>query len=163
MINTRIEISFNKMARLADLEDLAEILFPGNRNQQHAFLVVWIALKWRHRMVPNLADVAAQHHVSRRTLERVRAKLRRMGIIEHVSRFSSRFGYHEGWVLSTRFERGLRELADKVAGLNDAGNGSNEKDQMLVGLAAARRNSPAVTTASRALAAVRAPPEKDDA
>ncbi len=139
MTNTRIEISFNKIARLADLEDLAEILFPGNRNQQHAFLVVWITLKWRHRMVPNLAEAAAQHYVSRRTMERVRAKLRRLGIIEHVSRFSARYGYREGWVLSSRFERSLRQLAERVAALKDTQAGSHEKDQLLVGLAAVRR------------------------
>ncbi|MEI7903266.1 MAG: hypothetical protein WCK89_23750 [bacterium] len=139
MTNTRIEISFNKVGRLADLEDLAEILFPGNRNQQHAFLVVWLALKWRPGIVPNLADAAAPHSVSRRTLERVRAKLRRLGLIEHVSRFSARHGYRDGWILSARFERSLRQLAAQVAALKDTQAGSHEKDQMLVGLAAVRR------------------------
>lgn len=139
MTNTRIEISFNKLARIGDLEDLAEILFPGNRNQQHAFLVVWIALKWRPGIVPNLTDAAGPHSVSRRTLERVRAKLRRLGLIEHVSRFSARYGHLEGWVLSTRFERSLRQLAEQVAALKDTQTGSHEKDQMLVGLAATRR------------------------
>ncbi len=139
MISTRIEISYNKLARMADLADLAEVLFPGNRNQQHAFFVVWITLKWQHCIVPNLSEVAAQHHVSRRTMERVRAKLRRLGLIEHVSRLSSRFGYREGWVLSTRFERGLHELADKVAGFKDDRVGSREKDSVLLEFAALRR------------------------
>ena len=54
MVTSKIDVSFNRIARLADLSDLAEMLFPGNRNHQHAFLVIWISLKWVHNhMVPN--------------------------------------------------------------------------------------------------------------
>lgn len=142
MTSTRIEVSFNKIAKLDDLADLAELLFPGNRNHQHAFLAVWLSLKWAdHYIVPNLGDIARQHQISRRTLERVRAKMRRMGLIDHVSRFSARHGYREGWVLSNRFERALRELADKIAALKDAGKGSRDKDRLLLDFADARRRA----------------------
>jgi hypothetical protein len=135
MTSTKIELSFNKITRLTDLSDLAELLFPRNRNQQYAFLVVWLAIKWAdHRIVPNLAYAAKQHEVSRRTLERVRAKMRRMGLIDHVSRFNAKHGYWEGWVFSRQFERGLRELAEKVAGLKDPAVGSREKDVLLLQL-----------------------------
>jgi hypothetical protein len=135
MTSTRVELSFNKITRLNDLSDLAELLFPGNRNQQHAFLVVWLAIKWAdHHIVPKLAGAAKQHDVSRRTLERVRAKMRRMGLIDHVSRFNAKHGYREGWVFSGRFERGLRELAEKVAGLKDPVVGSREKDVLVLKL-----------------------------
>ena len=93
MTSTKIAWSFNKIAKLADSADLAEMLFPGNRNQQHAFLVLWLSLKWAdHRMVPNLASVTRQYGISRRTFERVRAKLRRLGLIDHVSRFNAQHG-----------------------------------------------------------------------
>jgi hypothetical protein len=142
MTSTRIEISFNRIARLNDAADLAELLFPGNRNQQHAFLAVWIALKWAdHSMVPNLGDVARQHDISRRTLERVRAKMRRMGVIDHVSRFSARLGYREGWILSSRFENSLRQLADRVADLAKPSWGSRDKDTLLLEFAEARRHA----------------------
>ena len=138
MTFTRIEVSFNKIARLDDLADLAELLFPGNRNQQHAFLAVWLALKWAdHHMVPNLGEVAREHNITKRTLERVRAKMRRMGLIDHVSRFNAKHGYREGWVLSNRFERALRELACKVADLKDTSKGSREKDELLLSYAEA--------------------------
>jgi len=111
MMTSKIDFSYNRIRRMNDLSDLAELLFPNNRNQQHAFLVIWLALKWsRQRMVPNLGEIAEQQGVTRRTLERVRAKMRRMGLIDHVSRFSSRFGYRDGWILSSRFERSLRQL-----------------------------------------------------
>jgi hypothetical protein len=142
MTSTRIELSFNKIGRLTDLADLAEMLFPGNRNQQHAFLAIWITLKWADRhMVPNLGSVGREHGISRRTMERVRAKMRRMGLIDHVSRFNARHGYREGWVLSTRFERGLTQLAGKMADLRDPGIGSKDKDVLLLEFAEARRRA----------------------
>lgn len=142
MTSTRIELSFNRISRLTDLADFAELLFPGNRNQQHAFLVIWISLKWAENcMVPNLAAPAEKHGVSRRTLERVRAKMRRMGLIDHVSRFSAEWGYREGWVLSGRFERSLRQLAEKVAGFKDVVPQTKEKDVLMLELAEARRDA----------------------
>ena len=92
-------------------------------------------------MVPNLAIPAEKHGVSRRTLERVRAKLRRLGVIEHVSRFNSRYGHREGWMLSARFERNLRLLADKVAMMRETGFSTPEKDDFTLKLAAARRDA----------------------
>ena len=140
MTSTKIEISFNKIARLSDVSDLAELLFPGNRNQQHAFLAIWISLKWAdHNLVPNLGEIAREHHVTKRTMERVRAKMRRMGLIDHVSRFSSRFGYRERWVLSPRFEAGLRQLAGKAAAFKDLSAGSKDKEALLLGFAGVRR------------------------
>ena len=86
-----------------------------------------------------MAIPAEKHGVSRRTLERVRAKMRRMGIIDHVSRFSAEWGYREGWVLSARFERALRALADKIAQVKRPDAGSKDKDEFLLQLAEARR------------------------
>ena len=140
MTSTKIELSFNRINRVTDLADLAELLFPGNRNQQHAFLVIWVSLKWADNcMVPNLAVPAQKHSVSRRTSERVRAKIRRMGLIDHISRFNAEWGYREGWALSGRFERALRTLADKVADGKRQHAGGEEKDELVLQLAESRR------------------------
>jgi hypothetical protein len=153
MTRTRIELAFNTIARLGDVSDLAELLFPGNRNQQHGFLVLWFSLRWAGpALVPNLNDPAQEHGVSRRTLERVRAKLRRLGVIDHVSRFNARHGYREGWVLSTRFERSLRHLADQVATLRETAGRTPEKDRLLITFAAARRSAAATACAASASA-----------
>ena len=133
MTSTKIEWSFNKIQRLADSADLAEMLFPGNKRHQHAFLVIWFSLKWApHHMVPNLTETARRDEVSRRTFERVRAKMRRMGLVDHISRFNAKAGYREGWTLSTRFERSLRQLADKMHLLKEPTPGQREKDTMLL-------------------------------
>jgi len=142
MTSSKIDLSFNRIRRLTDLADLAELLFPGNRNQQHAFLVIWISLKWaHHHMVPNLSEIAAEYGVSKRTLERVRAKMRRMGLIDHVSRFTRRFGYREGWCLSTRFEKALKQLAVLADQFKNTNVGSQDKDMLILQLAQARRDA----------------------
>lgn len=139
MTSTKIDWSFNRIARLQDLSDLAELLFPNNRNQQHAFLVAWISIKWSpHRLVPNLQAVAKRYGISRRTMERVRAKMRRMGLIDHVSRFNKAYGCREGWILSGRFERSLRDLAERVAVLKDQRASLRDKDDMLIDFARVR-------------------------
>jgi len=142
IMTPKIEISFNRIARLADAADLAEMLFPGNRNQQHCFLVIWFSLKWAGRgLVPNLHAIGEQHGVSRRTLERVRAKLRRLGLIDHVSRFDRSYGYRECWILSARFERSLRQLEDKMAAIMESNVASRENETMLLKFADARRSA----------------------
>lgn len=142
MTNTRIELHAGKIARLTDASDLAETLFPGNRNQQHAFLVIWFSLKSRtDNLVPNLIDTTRAHGVSRRTLERVRAKMRRIGLIDRISRFNRRYNGREGWLLSTRFERSLRRLASIMASFRDRASQSKDKDTLLIQLAEARRDA----------------------
>ena len=138
--STKMEFRYRRIGQLSDVSDLAEMLFPGNRNQQHAFMVIWVTLKWvKGKVVSDLAETAKRHGVSRRTLERTRAKMKRLGIIEHLSRFSARNNYHEGWMLSGRFENGLRQLAGKMETLNNTDIGSQEKDELLIQLADARR------------------------
>lgn len=132
MTSTRIELHVRKIARMTDASDLAEMLFPGNRNQQHAFLVVWFSLKRRTKnLVPDLTDMTRPLGVSRRTLERVRAKMRRIGLIDRISRFNRRYDGREGWVLSTRFGRSLRRLASTVASFQDRASQSKDTDTLL--------------------------------
>ena len=152
MTSTRIEVSFNRVARLQDAGDLAELFFPGNRNQQHCFLAIWFSLKWAPRgLVPNLNEVAERHGVSRRTLERVRAKMRRLGLIDHVSRFDKAYGYREGWTRSSRFVRGLAQLAEKATMFADRKNRNREKDEFSLRMWAARRDTSSRGAATESL------------
>ena len=38
--------------------------------------------------------------------------MRRLGLIDHVSRFSKRSGYREAWMFSTRFKRTIQRLLE---------------------------------------------------
>jgi hypothetical protein len=129
MPSTKIELNHSKIARCqGDLDDLARILFPGNKNHQRVFLAIFIEIKYAPvGMLPTLAPLCYQYGFSPRMLETVRAKARRMGLIDHVSRFSKAYGYREGWVLSSRFSNALERLAGLIEGLKDRQDATQEK------------------------------------
>ena len=135
------KISFNHRKDISDYSDLVEMLFPGNRNQQHAAACILFELKWTDLLIPNMSNLEGQYGISRRILQRTRAKLSRLGLIEHVGYLNSRYDGQHGWKLSTRFERSLNQLAQKCSGFRDTTTSSKEKDSMLVDFANARRNT----------------------
>ena len=90
------------------------MLFPGNRNQQHAAARILLELKWADRIVTSLGHLEDKYSISRRTLQRTRAKLVHLGLIERISWMNSRYGGQEGWKLSGRMSTALRQLADKI-------------------------------------------------
>ncbi|MFC1792891.1 hypothetical protein ACFL3Q_04820, partial [Planctomycetota bacterium] len=120
--------------------ELMEMVFPGNRNQQHAAACIFFELKWANSIVPNLEFIESKYNVTRRILQRARAKLTRLGLIEHVSYLNSRYGGQHGWKLSSRFETAMRQMAEKCSILRDKTTSSEEKDSMLLQLVDARRN-----------------------
>jgi hypothetical protein len=131
VVSTKIEANHNKLARVRDLDELARALFPGNRNHQRIFLAVFVELKWADgQFLPALEPVAEKHGLSRRSLETVRSKMRRLGLIDHVSRFNKRHGYREGWVFSNKFGNALRILADLTESLRERrGHAGERKDR----------------------------------
>ncbi|MGB2965825.1 MAG: hypothetical protein WBD14_00260 [Phycisphaerae bacterium] len=133
--STKINFVARRVAALDDLTDMVEIFFPGNRNQQHAAARILLALKQANRIVPNLAFLEGRYGISRRTLQRARAKLARLGLIEHVSWMNSRYGGQAGWRLSSKMSTALRQLADKIdQWRRDTRPERMEKDKMLVGV-----------------------------
>jgi len=134
------KISFNHRKEISDYSDLVEMLFPGNRNQQHAAACILFELKWADNIVSNLSYIENKYSTSRRILQRARAKLSRLGLIEHVSSLNARYSGQAGWKLSTRFEAALRRLADKCASFRGTMPSSKDKDAMFINFADARRN-----------------------
>jgi len=85
---------------------------PNNKHHQHAFLALYIELKWAEdQFLPSLAPVAEKRGSTRRTLQTIRAKMRRLGLIDHMSRFNQKHGYKEGWILSRRFSTSMSRLS----------------------------------------------------
>ena len=131
--SSKIEFRARRITQLADLTDLVEMLFPGNRNQQHAASRILLALKPAKDLVPNLKHLEEEHRISRRTLQRTRAKLTRLGLIEHVSWMNTRYGGQQGWKLSSRMSTALRQFADKIDDWrNDRRPERGDKDTILV-------------------------------
>lgn len=135
----KIDFQHRRIPQISDFAELIEMLVPGNRNQQHAAAAIFFELKWANGIVPNLAYLERKYEISRRILERARAKLTRLGLIEHISYLNSRYGGQHGWKLSSRFDTALRQLAEKCATFRDTCTGSKEKDALLVQFTDARR------------------------
>ena len=138
-MSTKIDFHHRRISQLTDFTELIEMLFPGNRNQQHAAACIFFELKWADAIVPNLAYLETKYDISRRVLQRTRAKLARLGLIEHISYLNSRYGGQHGWRLSSRFETALRQLADRCRACRDTETPSMEKDALLLGLMDTRR------------------------
>lgn len=128
MANTKIELNHNRIARIQGLDELAGLLFPGNKNHQKVFLAIFIGMKYASdQFLPALSPLCQEYGFSERMLETVRSKMRRMGLIDHVSRFNKAHGYREGWVFSGRFGRSLLHLAELMRGFRDRTDGLQEQ------------------------------------
>jgi hypothetical protein len=105
---TKIEINPALLRGVSGLDDLARIFCPDNRNQQRAFLAVWLEIKYADgQFLASSTDLTARYGVSSRTVEIVRAKMKKLGLIKRVSHFNSAFGNRSGWAFSPRFRHSL--------------------------------------------------------
>jgi hypothetical protein len=132
--STKIVFIARRVCEMEDVADLAGAMFPGNPNQQHAAGRILLALK-ESQVVRSMSCLERQHGISRRSLQRARAKLSRLGLIEYASRMGARFGGEEGWRLSSRMSTALRQLADRIdQWRTDSRPDRQAKDEALVGL-----------------------------
>ena len=53
-VTTKLDFHHRRAARIEDLNDLVETLFPGNPNQQHAAARILLALKYADQLIPSL-------------------------------------------------------------------------------------------------------------
>ncbi len=128
MSNTKIEVTYNKIARTQGLDEIAALLFPNNKNHQKIFLAIFIELKYApSEFLAELSPLCDRYGFSPRMLETVRSKMRRMGIIDHVSRFNKLYGYREGWVFSNRFSRSLNRLSSLMQDFRERKDGLQER------------------------------------
>lgn len=133
--STKIDFRYRRISQIADITDIVAILFPGNRNQQHAAARILLSLKQADGLVASLKFLEDKYGISRRTLQRTRAKLSRLGLIEHITWMNKRHGGDSGWKLSRRFGSTLRRLADNVEIWKNNKNPEREKkEEMFAGL-----------------------------
>ena len=112
--STKINFRYRKVRDINDVTDLAVILFPGNRNQQYAAARILLALKETKDLLKSFREIEDKFCISRRTIERTRAKLARLGLIEHVSWMNRRYDGRQGWKLSGKMSTALRHLAERI-------------------------------------------------
>lgn len=114
MRETKVALGHRCVRKIDDVTDIVPLLAPGNRNQQHAMARILLALRASDGLCSGLTDLGPRFGISRRTLERARAKLACLGLIEHVGWMDRRFGGRSGWRLSCRMSQALRRLADWI-------------------------------------------------
>jgi hypothetical protein len=126
--STKIDLNHNKIARIDGLDELAAVLFPGNKTHQKLFLAIFVEIKYSDgSFLSSLSFLPDKYGFSGRTLGSVRAKMRRMGLIDHVCRFNKSHGYREGWVFSGRFQRSLGRLEELWLRFREHKDGNQEK------------------------------------
>ena len=128
MARTKIEISPALCRQASGLDDLARIFFSDNKNHRRAFLAIWVDIKYAEaQFLSSRVDVAARHAISSRTVEIVRAKLKRLGLIKRVSHFNPAYGHESGWTFCSRFLGCLSDLRERIAGSQDASGRPNDE------------------------------------
>ena len=58
--STKIELNHRKINQIETLDELAEILFPNNRNHQRIFLAIYIELKWADNQFLSVLEPVAE-------------------------------------------------------------------------------------------------------
>ncbi|MFC1765372.1 hypothetical protein ACFL6U_25290 [Planctomycetota bacterium] len=139
--STKIDFRHRKITDLWDFTELMGVLFPVNRNQQYAACCIFFELKWADDLLSDMRFIEARYSITRRILQRTRAKLSRLGLIEHISYLNNRHGGKHGWKLSYRFEAALRLLADRCFCFRDKRTSQKDKDRSLLSFVDARRKS----------------------
>jgi len=114
-VRTKIEISPAIVRRVSDLDDLARVLFPDNQNHRRAFIAIWLEIKYAdEQFLSSTIDLVQRYDVTPRTIEIVRAKLKKPGLIKRVSHFNPAHGYRSGWVFSDRCSSALARLSQAI-------------------------------------------------
>ena len=107
-ISAKIEINKDKIYRISDPIQLAEIFFPSKNAHQRraAFLAILFEIKNSPNQRLNTTDsIAKKYSLSQSALTKVRTKMTRIGLIR------KREGY---WIFSTVFLKTIESLCEKI-------------------------------------------------
>ena len=126
---TKIEISPAAARRLAGLDDLSRVFFPDSTLHRRVFVSIWTGIKYAERQFLDSGRLLAElRDVSPKTVETVRAKMKRLGLIKRVSHFNPAHGGRSGWTFSNRLFPALRSLErTSAAAMRPTGGRIEEK------------------------------------
>jgi hypothetical protein len=152
---TKIDFRHRRVRELSDVTDLLAVIFPGNPNLQHAAGRILLALRDADAPISSMAFLEREYRISRRSLQRARAKLARVGLIEHLSPLNRSHPGDHGWQLSTRMTGALRALTNFQSWHRDNDPLRSRKDAALLELLPRPDETPDS-------AAPRTPPDKPE-
>ena len=107
-ISDKIEVNKDKIYRISDPIQLAEIFYPAKNAHQRraAFLAIFFEIKnARNQRLDSTDYISEEYKLSQSTVNKARTKMSRLGLIR------KREGY---WIFSTVFVRSLENLIKKI-------------------------------------------------
>ena len=88
---------------------------PDNQNHRRAFIAIWVEIEYAdEQFLPSSMDLAGKYGVSQRTIDIVRGKMKKLGLIRRVSHFNAAYGHRSGWTFCYRFRQCLGCLSKAI-------------------------------------------------
>jgi len=122
-ISTKIEINKDKIYRISDPIQLAEIFFPAKNAHQKraAFLAIFFEIKnAKDQKLDTTDHIANTYGLSQSSVTKARTKMTRIGLIR------KRDGY---WIYSSVFGKSLRNLLTKIEAYQLPAQTDQEEDR----------------------------------
>ena len=122
-ISAKIEVNKDKIYRISDPIQLAEIFFPSkNANQRRAaFLAIFFEIKNAPHQRLNTTDhIGKEYGISQSAITKARAKMNRIGLVR------KRDGY---WIFSTILAKTLENMVKKIEAHQAPAQTKDEKDR----------------------------------
>ena len=122
-ISTKIEFNKDRIYRISDPIQLAEIFFPA-KNAQHkraAFLAIFFEIKnAKDQKLDTTDHIAKKYGLGQSSVTKARTKMTRIGLIR------KRDGY---WIYSSVFGKTLKNLITKIEAYQIPAQTNQEKDR----------------------------------
>ena len=122
-ISTKIEFNKDRIYRISDPIQLAEIFFPA-KNAQHkraAFLAIFFEIKnAKDQKLDTTDHIAKKYGLGQSSVTKARTKMTRIGLIR------KRDGY---WIYSSVFGKTLKNLITKIEAYQIPAKADQEKDR----------------------------------
>mgnify|MGYP002725820587 CR=1 FL=1 len=122
-ISTKIELNKDKIYRISDPIQLAEVFFPSkNANQRRAaFLAIFFEIKNApHQRLVTTDHIGKEYGISQSAITKARTKMTRIGLIR------KRGGY---WIFSTVFAKTLENMVKKIEAHQAPAQAKDERDR----------------------------------
>ena len=131
VVSDKIEVNKDKIYRISDPIQLAEIFFPAKNacNRRAAFLAIFFEIKNAdNQRVESTDYIAGKYDLSQSSIIKARVKMSRIGLIRKRDGF---------WIFSTVFGKSLENLAGKIEVYKEPANTIDERnrERMFVELA----------------------------
>ena len=122
-ISDKIELNKDKIYRISDPIQLAEIFFPSKNASQRraAFLAIFFEIKNApNQRLDTTNHIGKEYGISQSAITKARAKMNRIGLVR------KRDGY---WIFSTVFEKSLENVVKKIEAHQAPAQTKDERDR----------------------------------